>query len=553
MSPMKTHPGITPVPRRRPGPPQRRHPIRAHTTRAVQLALLGLILGASAQGASLSDRYLSPIRERPVDIYSHISRLIQAATIDYLTARGDVTPAADPRHPEFGEPGYYDSYYGRVDPAGERETLDEWLEANGFLDHPYLVEHAEYINANDLGFGREMYCLDNGRSSCYVKNYLDPAGASTFAATVAMERMNSGDDSFVAFFVFDAAGNRVNQLNLDSEGPKAVPESCYACHGGYSHAGNPHGGQYLPFDIDALRDWPGHPTREDQLEDLRRLNRIIWSDAKYYGPKDALTDLIEGWYGGPPYAGTSYDSRRLPADSWYTDPEALTAPTTATKIRDHNIEAFLYTDVYGTYCRLCHVAQDLDWQDAQAGDFARAAYNHICIPGNNTPRMPHAEVTFNKFINDQTHRLKGSGGISGRFSGRLRSRAAVQGLRGPARLSGPALQARIATSTLAPIGGLQVLPGDTARDMLCDELPLSFPAGDAAAGQAKFQGTCSGCHRVSDAVNIADYNRPDLRCRGAWLRQDLGSIATDMGFLPELSFQEMQDLDAYFGSFAQCQ
>ena len=86
--------------------------------------------------------------------------------------------------------------------------------------------------------------------------------------------------------------------------------------------------------------------------------------------------------------------------------------------------------------------------------------------------------------------------------------------------------------------------------MLCDILPMSFPSGNSSAGQTHYNGSCSGCHRVADAVTYADWSKPDLRCRGAWLRQDMSTLDSDMGFT--LSFQQIADLNAYFASFPNC-
>lgn len=471
---------------------------------------------------------------------------LAATPINYINAMGDVTPLSDPYFPEYGDPGYYDTYYGKVDPQGKRETLAEWLDENDFNDFPHLVKSAEYINANDLGFGREMHCIDNGRSSCYVENSLDPKGASVFAATVTMERMSGNYGNFVAYFVYDANGDRINQIALDSEGPKSVPESCYACHGGSRHGSAFMGGNYLPFDIEALEDWPGHPTRAQQLEDFRELNDIVWNDSDLHG-NDNLVDLIEGWYDGVPGFGSVYDTGSLPGAGWHGSTAHIAGSPTAAEAEA--IDEFLYDDVYGKYCRLCHVAQDLDWQTAEAGDFARAAYAHICNVDNNDPRMPHAEVTFNKFNFDRLYTASdaepGSFTIGNSYT--LQSRLQGVQLARDARL----------VAELTNVAGFE--PGDfvlagfkkTAREMLCDVLPLSFPEGDPLAGETKYGSTCAGCHRVEDAATIADYSRPDLRCRGAWLRQEMGTVDSQMNGI-HLSMGEMADLSEYFNSFDTC-
>ena len=185
----------------------------------------------------------------------------------YLTEGGPLAPKDEP---EFGEPGYSSTYYGKVDPAGERTNLADWKAVNGFNPASIAFSRAQYVNAYDLGFGRDMSCMDNGRAACVVDNYLlerdtdgniVPGGQELFAASVAMERINFLSRSIVAFYVYVPADGqptpvrpadsdlvRTNRITLDTEGPKSVPESCYACHMGYTSAGNnPVGGTYLPW------------------------------------------------------------------------------------------------------------------------------------------------------------------------------------------------------------------------------------------------------------------------------------------------------------------
>ena len=57
-------------------------------------------------------------------------------------------------------------YYAALDPAGNKDTLGEWWQQNGFgadglgSGNATYVNQA-YLNNNDLGFGRDMHCLDN--------------------------------------------------------------------------------------------------------------------------------------------------------------------------------------------------------------------------------------------------------------------------------------------------------------------------------------------------------------------------------------------------------
>jgi len=163
---------------------------------------------------------------------------LSVTPVRYLdAAKGSTEPAPNAYLPnDNNDVGYSDTYYGRVDPNGERSTLDKWRIKHEFNSAPPgSIVSASYINAHDLGFGRKMFCLGSSpQTPCYVENYVDPKGASPrLVAIVAMERINPDtDDSYVAFFAYDRDGRRINQIALDGEGPKSDPESCFACHGG---------------------------------------------------------------------------------------------------------------------------------------------------------------------------------------------------------------------------------------------------------------------------------------------------------------------------------
>lgn len=460
--------------------------------------------------------------------------------VQFLNANGDVSPKPNAYFPEHGDPGYFDTYYGKVDPQGKRATLNGWLQENDFLEYPYLVKKAEYINAADLGFGRQMHCIGNGRSSCYVKNYLDPKGASTFAATVAMERMPNDYGTFVAYFVYDSAGNRINQIALDSQGPKSLPESCWACHGGYGHGYTFFGGNYLPFDVDKLQDWPDHPTRASQANQFRALNLIVWNDAEYLAHNSNLTDLIERWYGGIPFAGTSYTHASTPL-TWVTD---ATGGSSQNKqvYKKHKVENFLYQKIYGEYCRLCHIAQDLDWQDAHALDFTLAAYNHLCT-GDNSPTMPHAEVTYNDFFDKQQHQMPSlypptQTSDSNISVNNLRDLVVSNQLVGQTGQVGQAIDDLVAS------------PKYTGYEMLCEKLPLGIPAGNKTNGASLFSSKgCASCHYIGTFQN--NKVGGDIECRGAWLRQNMGSVNPAMSGIT-LNMQNIQDISLYLNDRPAC-
>lgn len=509
---------------------------------ATLLLALATLATASKVHAAPTPANTAEISPHAIDV-SIVDLFILPLT-QFLNANGNVTPAYNAYFPEHGDPGYLDTYYGKVDPQGKRTTLAAWKEENDFNDYPSLVKKAEYINAADLGFGRKMHCIDNGRTSCYVDNYLDPKGSSDFAATVAMERMSNNYGMFVAYFVFDSEGNRINQIPLDSEGPKSVPQSCWACHGGYGHGSTFFGGNYLPFDVNALEDWPGHPTRASQVEQFRSLNYIVWRDAEYLANNENLTDLIEKWYGGAPFSGTTYKNAAAPS-SWVTNPSGALSQN-AGVYKKHKVETYLYQDVYGKYCRMCHVAQDLDWQDAHAADFALAASNHLCNDAANFPAMPHAEVTYNDFFNSAQHKMPSLNPLS------LTANPALVGsfvnpdlsVAGQNRLT-----AELQDPALASVGDLALAPKYTGHQMLCEKLPLNIPAGNKNSGSTLFSSKgCAGCHYVGTYQNKIG---GDLECRGAWLRQNMGSVDPAMNGV-SLSLQQIQNIALYLNDRPAC-
>ncbi len=374
---------------------------------------------ACAAGYCLAKDLLKTNDRFAIDKVNYHDLYFTNGEMKYLTKGGPLVPQVEP---EYGESGYYDTYYGRVDPSGERATFASFKTVNGFDNYSYAVARARYINAYDLGFGRDMNCLDN---ACYVTNYQDPKGANTLAVTVAMERRWRSGTTYIAFYVYDAAGNRINYAPLDTEGNKAVPYSCFACHKGYiAPSGNPYGGSFLPFDINLFENWPGKPTIASQLDDLRRLNYMVWSDTNtpdgLGGKRNAdIAEEIEDWYGGAPFYGTSYSEYGHPPNEWFSQVKSSGTPVNgsgvaqncATSPMPHACKLYfyersLYANVYIKYCRSCHMAQG-PVQDTSpssqgvvfktAALFGTYGKNAAC---SGAKSMPHAELTDERFRTD---------------------------------------------------------------------------------------------------------------------------------------------------------
>jgi hypothetical protein len=275
-----------------------------------------------------------------------------------------------------------DAYYKAIDPKSERKTLDNWKAKNAMTGTANYGE-ATYLNAGDLGFGRHMYVQRwqrdgdtvksrprckvaediNCNVSSYVQNYptlQDAVDGTRLLATVAMEyappiksdgSYDTAKPKFSKFYVFDAAGNRVNKVDLDGRGEKFVPGLCNVCHGGkpkldnvgvsnlgYSDGGDT-GARWIPWDLDTFEFHPDK-TRESQEIQFKRLNHMVLDAA----PTGASAQLIKGWYGGESLPNSVFDSRYVPK-GWSSTAEGD--------------KSKLYKEVISPSCRSCHYQREV--------------------------------------------------------------------------------------------------------------------------------------------------------------------------------------------------
>lgn len=259
-------------------------------------------------------------------------------------------------------------------------TFDAWKSAYGFASGDIT---ATYYNNFDLGLGRDMHCRKDGDDvACYVTNYgIAPGGPASTAlnhalsgtnpvATVAMVYDDSanGGANDVSFVVYDADGDRLEQVALDSEGPKSVPQVCLPCHGGsYSSSSNSvTGSSFLPFDVFTYEFSTADAsyTLSAQQEAFRQLNDMVLDT----NPNQAIIDLVNGMYantGGVDTVGATAEDTYVPS-GWSGD------------------EGF-YNSVIKHSCRGCHVAQGLDLTSSSA--IASYWESTLC----DTKQMPHAE------------------------------------------------------------------------------------------------------------------------------------------------------------------
>lgn len=196
-----------------------------------------------------------------------------------------------------------DAYYDTIDEQKKRTTLDDWKRTNGF-DKPHTAEEkasAVYQNTTDLGFGRRMFMVRDGRNvAFYVQNYPtlpDAIAERGLIASVAMEyspNENAANTTrpFTKFYTFDANGRRISNPALDTRGPKFQPGVCQSCHGGHSNPAitqdltlehqnryindGDTSSRFIPFDIDLMHfaDQPGL-RRADQEAEIKKLNEAV--------------------------------------------------------------------------------------------------------------------------------------------------------------------------------------------------------------------------------------------------------------------------------------
>jgi hypothetical protein len=336
------------------------------------------------------------------------------------------------------------NYYDQIDPRLLKRTLPCFKAANGFPLKPGDVcsivpgftppptraeVTAAYANTADLGFGREMHCVQEVADvACYVTNYgqytppgsggdeakaqeagngLTGAGPATPIATVAMEYTRIEDQAaspnapvsygdperVVKFFVYDAVGNIARKANLDLRGNRPVPQLCMVCHGGEYPGGATTGAptftnrnevklnsKFLPFDLRNFSYASPPFDKGSQQAAFKALNEMA-AAAPPNDFKDPLNtviqDLINGWYAG---GAATQNENFIPTD-WSADA----------------LHQGAYRDTIGKACRTCHVT-NADPQlrfNTVAGFNARLGSVQLRVCKQHV--MPHARRTHDLF------------------------------------------------------------------------------------------------------------------------------------------------------------
>ncbi|HYD61910.1 MAG TPA: hypothetical protein VEC35_16210 [Noviherbaspirillum sp.] len=303
-------------------------------------------------------------------------------------------------------------------------TFDQWKRRNSLA--PYNAGNTEvsalYVNKVDLNLTRDMHGtqLSPTHSAFYVCNHPGPndetqpeiervigdaAKGDKQVACVAMdytvqEGVNGGRP-FTKFYTFGPTGKLLTSVNLDGYGEKFLPGVCVACHGGDHYAGrfldpdrkaSPNlGAHFLPFDTDNFHFSANEKlTEKDQEVAIKLLNRMVVATESAESAPTAITNLVNGWYGG------DIDSvdRNTTLDKNFVPPSWTAAGDEAVR---------LYNNVVKHSCRTCHVAMrsNLDF-DTFNNIRPWLGTSLICGGGpdlNNNHAMPNAAVTFNRFWN----------------------------------------------------------------------------------------------------------------------------------------------------------
>ena len=347
-------------------------------------------------------------------------------------------------------------------PTAALGTLSAWKNAFGFSADPTQPAAGEiraiYYNNGDLRLGRDMHCrgpLHPRLTSvvtiyaCYVTNFDDghfeaanfmgnPAGgdpqtsitraesSTSPIATVAMVSIQfnvlvNGRFQFfnnVNFYVYfnkgNADGDAATAAVLDSEGPKAVPGLCIACHGGQyisSTTNNIHfvqDARFLPFDTPSfIFDNQNDPFLEPaQREAFRQMNQVVSAAATTQSntiTRDTIQNLIDGWYswcGGASSPSCYIDDVAhpfIPSAACIDSSNPATCGWTTASLPNCTFDpSSFYQHIPRVYCRTCHVAHSdtFNWQNFNSVSSQLPTIKSFVFTN---PIMPYAEVPYNGF------------------------------------------------------------------------------------------------------------------------------------------------------------
>ena len=272
---------------------------------------------------------------------------------------------------------YPDPFTGA--PAAPKQTapltLNTWKQAFGIplqnpgetlADYRKRTKAIVYYNKNELGLGRELGCatFPDGVDAagqpltgigCYVSNYgtmFRDTNNSLRLAAEGLHRKNTvcityrpsariqfGPGYEVQFYTYNGDDNRREWAQLDTLGPRPLPQVCMNCHGG-SYDNEKHlakFARFLPMDPNVVEfpDVPGL-TRADQEPFIRNLNELSTHSPLTPAQAEMIDQLYQGKVATP---GT------LSANQWY--PAAW---------KDTQAHRDMFDQVVKPNCETCHLA-----------------------------------------------------------------------------------------------------------------------------------------------------------------------------------------------------
>jgi hypothetical protein len=320
------------------------------------------------------------------------------------------------------EVDYPDPFTGM--PSGPRMTapmtLDAWKaafniparnEGESLEDYRARTDVVIYFNKNELGLGRELGCaeFDDGKAedgtqltgvACYVVNYgtafRDVVNSLPLAVeglhpknTVCITYRPSMPANYqVQFYTYNGDGDRREWAQLDSLGPRPLPQVCMNCHGG-SYDSERHLAKYarfLPMDPNVVvfppPGTPGGVTREAQEERIRKLN-LLSTKSPLTPDQTVMLDLL---YGGKITTPGTKSATEWAPPAWSNTPE----------------NRQLFDQVIKPDCWTCHAAM----QTSPSGDVL-SIYSLFDSPALlesgltaqvcNTFSMPNSQATLLNF------------------------------------------------------------------------------------------------------------------------------------------------------------
>ncbi len=291
---------------------------------------------------------------------------------------------------------------------GRRTDCKQWFlgpPVPGFLTICYATSHGPQPGASGFGNPQVITAAADGVNFTFGGGVLhDPWGGMPRSATMIIQ--NPMGTTFLAMTpgVWDLTRGAergglswwpdwIEQpqltpaIALDTEGPKFVPHSCIACHGGrYNPSTNRvDGASLLPLDPGLLvfsgsppggAEYQAEWTRVNRLseeEKIRKINLMVANSSASAAVKNYVYGLYNGAVAQP---GAQAVSDYVPA-GW--------AP-----------QAGFYRSVVRPYCAMCHLAAPAHVSFSSWGNFqqnAAAIHTAVC----KTRTMPHAEIAFTQF------------------------------------------------------------------------------------------------------------------------------------------------------------